>query len=148
MDARREKIVEVARGLIDTRWRHQGRDPEKGLDCVGLVIWVGWELGLVPRDFDFGGYRRQPDGKALARALGQQAVEKSWTDREPGDIVLLRDISTVWPCHMGLLATRPGSQYPTLIHSWAKIRRRVVEVRFDEEWQSRMVGLYSYKELS
>lgn len=148
MDPRREKIVETARALVGGPWRHQGRSPETGLDCAGLVIWVGWELGLVPHDFDFRGYRREPDGRTLAQALALHAVQKQWPNWEPGDIVLLRDISTRWPCHMGILAVRPKSEYPNLIHSWAKMKRRIIEVRFDEEWQSRMVGLYRYKGLS
>lgn len=147
MDPRREKIVALARAQLGARWRHQGRDPRTGLDCAGLVIWVGWEAGLVPPDFDFQGYRRVPDGTSLGRALTTHAVQRPWPNWEPGDIVLLKDIATVWPCHMGLLADRPRSEYPNLIHSYAKGKRRIVEVRFDEMWQSRMVGLYHYKGL-
>lgn len=148
LKASREEIVELVRSTLETRWSHQGRNPQTGLDCAGLVIWVGWEAGYIPRDFDVQGYRRDPDGRTLLAALQTHAQQKSWADWEPGDFVLLRDISTTWPCHLGFLVKRPGSTDPNLIHCWARMRKRCVEVRFAEGWQRKMVSLHSFKGLN
>jgi cell wall-associated NlpC family hydrolase len=141
----REEIVAAARSTLGVRWRHQGRDPELGLDCAGLIVWVGWETGHLPRDFDVSGYRRTPDGRTLQAALRANARQKSWPDWKPGDFVLLRELGGTWPCHLGFLVERAGSDEPNMIHSWARIHRCCVEVRFEKSWQRCLVGLYSFK---
>lgn len=149
MDPAREKIVAMARGLVADKvcWRHQGRDPRTGLDCAGLILYVGWETELLDRSVDVQGYQRMPDGRTLASVLAANARQKCLDDWLPGDFVLLRDINTLWPYHLGFLVDRPGADWPNLIHSWAKMRRRVVEVGFDESWSARMVNVYSYRGL-
>jgi cell wall-associated NlpC family hydrolase len=42
----RQHIVDTARGWLGVPYRHQGRRKDKGVDCVGLIIGVGAELGL------------------------------------------------------------------------------------------------------
>lgn len=148
LSADREKIVEAVCSTEGIRWRHQGRSPQTGFDCAGLIIWVGWTTGHLPRDFDIQGYRREPDGRTLAGILASHAEARPWPDWQPGDFVLLRDISTVWPCHLGFLIERHGSEYPNLIHCWARLHKKVVTVRFDEKWQEKMVGLYCFKGVS
>ena len=145
LKANREEVVRLARSLLETRWSHQGRDPANGIDCAGLILWVGWESGHIPRDFDVQGYRREPDGRMLQEALQVAGEQKAWPNWLPGDFVLLRDLATIWPCHLGFLVSRPGSADPNIIHCWAKMRRRCVEVRFDQGWQKRMVGLYGFR---
>ncbi len=142
--ASREEIVELVRSTLGTRWRHQGRDPALGLDCAGLVIWVGWESGYLPREFDVQGYRRIPDGRTLHAALTDHAQLRTWPHWRPGDFVLLRDIATTWPCHLGFLVPRAGSEEPNMVHCWARQHKRCVEARFDTSWQEKMVSLYSF----
>lgn len=144
MTAERERIVAEARTWIDVRWRHQGRSRAAGIDCAGLIICVGRALGYLPPDFDVRGYKREPDGRTLADLLSANAAQKTLADWQPGDFVLLRDISTVWPCHMGFLADRRGSAEPNLIHSWARVHRKCVEVRLDQDWIDRIDGVYSF----
>jgi hypothetical protein len=49
---RRQDVVRLARSLIErkVRFRPYGRNPDYGMDCIGIVIWIGWELGVKPRD--------------------------------------------------------------------------------------------------
>jgi len=48
----REDIVNLLRSLIarKVRFRPYGRNPDYGLDCIGIAIWIGWELELVDRE--------------------------------------------------------------------------------------------------
>jgi hypothetical protein len=61
-----EQILAAARSWLGTPWRHQGRLKGVAVDCGGLIIGVGKELGLL--DFDIRAYGRIPDGQQL-RAL-------------------------------------------------------------------------------
>lgn len=144
MTEERQIIVGLARSTIDAKWRHQGRDPKTGIDCAGVIIWVGWEAGYLPRDFDVRGYRRAPDGRTLAQALARHAQQKAWENWKPGDFVLLRDIVGNVPCHLGFLV--PGREgQPNLVHSWVRRHKRCVEVSFEKHFQRQMVGVYSFK---
>ena len=50
MSGTRAEAVELARSLLQRRinFRPYGRNPEYGMDCIGVVIWVGWQTGLLP----------------------------------------------------------------------------------------------------
>ena len=45
-----DQIVVAARALIGIRFRPQGRSPETGLDCIGVVA-AAIETERVPRDY-------------------------------------------------------------------------------------------------
>ena len=140
----RQQIVKLARSMLGTRWRHQGRDPVHGIDCGGVIVWVGWERGYIPREWDVTRYGRAPDGRSLAQALSVYAIPKDWADWKPGDIVLLRQLRGNWPTHMGILTDHGGTPY--MIHSLVTHpARRVVETVFAGFWRSAMVGVYMYK---
>ncbi len=52
--------IESARTWVGTPFRHQGRG-KSGIDCVGLVINVGKDIGAVPSEYDNKNYpRRSP----------------------------------------------------------------------------------------
>ena len=61
MTVTRSEIVQAARSMLGTPWKHQGRS-RKSVDCVGLVYLIAKELGIAPPDLEFPTYRRQPDG--------------------------------------------------------------------------------------
>jgi hypothetical protein len=61
----RAQVATQARAWIGTPFAHQHRARGVGVDCVGLVIGVARELGLVPSCFDVTGYGSVPDGVAL-----------------------------------------------------------------------------------
>jgi hypothetical protein len=50
--ATRAEVVALAQSLLERRprFRPYGRNPDYGLDCIGLAIWVGREAGLVSRE--------------------------------------------------------------------------------------------------
>ena len=48
----RADVVAAALAWTDTPFHHQARLKGVGVDCVGLVIGVARELGLIAPDFD------------------------------------------------------------------------------------------------
>jgi cell wall-associated NlpC family hydrolase len=84
---RAEEIIARARALVGVRFRAQGRDPSKGLDCVGLALAAtGTSAESVPRDYALRGDHREPIERGLA-ALGWTRVAPASV--RPGDLVLL-----------------------------------------------------------
>lgn len=139
----REQIVSLARGQIGVKWRHQGRVPGKNLDCGGLLVYIGKEMGLVDQNWDMIRYGRYPEGDSLAQALAPWTTKKSWVDWKPGDIALLTEVDHRWPLHLGILSEQGGLPY--MIHAWAALPcRRVVETIFDLSWQSKLCAVFKY----
>lgn len=134
----------VARSFIGTPFRHQGRNPEVGIDCVGLCVLYLGALGYEVRDRT--DYDRDPDGSLrgeLVRVLGQPVAEGAgcWVHARPGDVLSLRfaNLSRVPERHVAIASELYGQ--PAMIHA-DNSHRRVVEHPLDERWKSRVVGVW------
>lgn len=128
----RLEIIKCARLALGTSFHHQGRQPGVGLDCVGLVIWVGQSLGLT--DFDILNYPRLPQGDQL-REVAEQAGFVPVPQERPGDIACFRLGRN--PQHVGIL-TGHG-----LIHACQNVGR-VIEHRLDEHWRRRIISIFKF----
>lgn len=83
----------------ETRWRHQGREPGVGLDCIGFPRWLYMrQLGSLPDalEVEFRAYHRRPDGEKFLRLF------REWFDEVPqngtretlmrmGDLLVIKD---------------------------------------------------------
>ncbi len=131
----RDAILETARGYRGTPFRHQGLLPGRGLDCVGVIVCIGRDLGLFR--YDVVGYPRVPSTFSSllqhVRAAGFRPVPL--TDALPGDVYLMAIIDR--PQHVAL-ATDKG-----ILHAWMQARQ-VVEHGLDDMWRSRIVGVYRF----
>ena len=131
-------IISSARACIGTRFRHQGRLKDNGLDCVGLLVWVARSFENNVQDcLD---YDRHPahgllEGHLKLSGLREIAVDEA----RPGDVALFRFDGP--PQHVAILA---DAREPfSMIHAYMPARR-VVEHRMDEIWQKRFVGAYRF----
>ncbi|MDA5194957.1 NlpC/P60 family protein [Govanella unica] len=129
----RAAIVDKGRSYLGTPFRHQGRAPGRGLDCIGVVACIGRELGLF--DYDATGYARQPTSWTSLRrhvdAAGFVRVETA----KPGDVYLMAIIDR--PQHVALVTDRG------MLHAWMHTRS-VVEHGLDALWASRVVSIYRF----
>lgn len=121
----RADIVAEARTWVGTPWVHQHRVKGHAVDCVGLVIGVARNLGLVPADFDVNGYSRMPDGHLLA-LCAQHMTPVARDAMQPGDVVVVAVEHD--PQHMGILTPYPGGRL-AMIHATSVGVRGVVESR-------------------
>lgn len=134
----RSSIISNARSWLGTPFAHQGRARGRGVDCAGLVIVVGRELGLFAPDFDCTGYGREPHLGLLPSLMdAHMDLLESRAAAEPGDVLLMTFLRE--PQHCGIL-TDTG----TLIHAFAGVGR-VVEHGIDLKWARRVVAAYRYR---
>ena len=128
----RDEVIAAARGWLGTQFLHQGRT-RHGVDCIGLVLNVGWELGFLPRDYDVNGYERMPDGRLFQecdRLLDRIAAPRF------GCIVAMKFAEE--PQHIGFIGDHKG--HPTIIHALSPTK--VIEHRLLAPWPSRIVGCF------
>ncbi len=134
MQVSRDQIVQEALSWRGVRFRHQGRTRAHGVDCAGLVIAVAQELGLS--EFNVVNYRKEPDQQQFIQHFKDQMREKPVLDREPGDIVLLRD--NIFTCHTAIL-----DYHNYMIHAFAT-RRKVVREQITNDWISNMTYCFAF----
>ena len=135
----RADVVVAARTWTDTPFHHQARLKGVGVDCVGLVIGVARELGLIAPDFDVVGYPRVPDGTSLMALAATHMTPIDRAAMQPGDVVVVsfdRD-----PQHLGILGDyRHGGL--SIIHA-AGLTGRVIETRLMFSKQMKYVAAFA-----
>lgn len=127
-------LDERARDYLGIPYRHQGRNPAIGIDCVGLLVLA---LGDDPATaIDPPAYSAEPhDGELegyLSAAFGAPVA-----DIQPGDIAAIRYGGPIR--HIAIVGDGPHGL--TLIHTARNIGR-VVEHRLDERWRRRIGAVY------
>ena len=118
----RNNIVEAARVYLGVAWVDKART-KWAVDCIGLIIMVARDLGMVEADFDFTGYGLQAN-RTIAAEFRRRMAEINKIKAGPGDVVLIRDGTL--PRHCGILSTKNGE--PHMIHAYSRVTvRRVLE---------------------
>lgn len=133
----KQDYVDAARSWVGTRWVHQGRT-RAGVDCVGLLIVAGADVGLTVPDNP--GYRRTPDPSRFVEFILEHSDAQS--EIAPGHFGIFRDGTQ--PCHVGIFAEQAG--VGTFIHAYAP-RGLVMEEPFIHDWPSRLFAIRSIKGL-
>ncbi len=128
------KIITLARSWVGTKFHHQGRKKNIGVDCIGLVVGVAKELGIDV--YDRTSYPREPSGGTLETALAEYLGECGLA---PGCVALFRIEKE--PQHVGIISEVEGGL--GIIHAYAQARK-VVEHNFDESWRGRLVKCYRF----
>ena len=134
----RKAIVSAARSQIGRPFKHQGRRPDTGFDCIGLVLYAysssGHERIL---DHDRRGYGRQPAGDTLRSAI--EAVFDRTDMPLPGDIAMFSFAKSAQ--HVGIV-TDVG-----LCHAHNPVggNHVVVEHALDDRWMRHLVAFYRLK---
>ena len=137
------QMIQSARGWIGTRFVHQGRVKKTavhkgGCDCIGFVVGVLNEVGRGDiACHDKTDYARVPNGMQLFYELRKVLQQVPDVDMRAGDIALFKFDKN--PQHVGIISETDKQQ--TLIHCYLQARG-VVEHRFDEIWQKRLVAVF------
>jgi cell wall-associated NlpC family hydrolase len=135
-------VVAEARTWLGTPFHHQARLKSVGVDCIGLVIGVSRELGLVAPDFDVTGYSRVPDGRSLLEEASKHMPRISFQQVRPGDVVVVA--FDVDPQHFGILGDYAHGGL-SIIHALGRTAGRggVIETRLMFSRAMRFVAAFS-----
>lgn len=151
-----QQIVGAARTWVGTPYVHQARGPkgaEGGTDCVGLLIGVAVELGLIDPGYDPTGYSWETDGSQLRAELSRWADMVAFTDTpqdmgfwlatmQPGDIAVFKVVGL--PQHTAFVSEIDygvSGTYPGLIHAYNPAHK-VIEHSLNDRWVHRMIELW------
>ena len=132
-----DEAVAAARQCLGTPFRHQGRVPGAGLDCLGLILHVGAAVGCplaAPRAYahDPAHYNLLAGAESnacLARVMDLSALQA-------GDILLIQI-----GAHVRHMAVYTGD---TMIHVWGGGVNQVCEHGIDTRWRRRVVAAYRF----
>lgn len=137
MDNKTDEILVAARSWLGTKFHHQGRKKDVGVDCIGLVVGVAAELGLHENItvHDRQNYARQPDESELQNALVANFRE---VELQVGAVALFNIDGRAQ--HVGII-----TDYADLgvIHAYAQARK-VVEHGLDAQWRKRIIATYAF----
>lgn len=130
------RLDHAARRYLGTPFLHQGRDPTRGIDCIGLLVAAAKDCGLHGlAAHDFTGYARNPAAQVLESRLS--AALSSADDLQPGYIVSVDFFGKTR--HVGIIGEHCGRL--TIIHTYNR-PSKVIEHGIDEKWLRRIKGIY------
>lgn len=134
-------IVQQARQMIGTRFRHRGRR-DSGVDCVGLGVVAFRACGVDVPDFRLYGREPHADGlvQRIREALGTEVAcaPVMRIQIRPGDVLVFR--FDVQPHHVGLAADYLYGGL-SVIHADGH-SGRVVEHRFTDDMLRRVTHVF------
>lgn len=139
----RNQIIQTAREYVGTPFEHQGRLKGYACDCVGLLLMVADDLGLVDVDglplrrYDYMNYHEQPLDAFVHEECKRRLIVKPISEMQDGDTLTLRTPSV--PCHVAFVSTWGGMR--CMVHAYAGIGK-VVENVIDKAWYRRIEGCF------
>jgi hypothetical protein len=130
----RQQFVSDLRGLVlrGTAYRHLGREPETGLDCVHAPAWGYRKQGLhLPDELTqaMQAYSEQPDGYAMVALMKKHFIEipvinNSVPDAKISDLIVLYVHRN--PKHVGIVTEL---QPLTIVEAWRSLDGKIGKLR-------------------
>ena len=142
------KVIEIAKSWVGTPYQHQAMVKGAGADCVGLVVGVGLEAGVLSlttiEKKAYSGYSRLPSPKRMLVSLKKHLLVCSDEDASLGDVVWIQWRQDL-PMHLALLSEHKGAR--TLLHAISDAGK-VVEHALTKQWEERIVSYWRFPGLN
>lgn len=132
MAGKAHDVIAAARAWVGVPFLHQGRT-RHGVDCVGLLVCVLRDVGLVPATFERTDYGRLPNRGELAAKIAAHCCRIAAP--VPGCFLAIR-----WHVEAAHVAIYTGE---TIIHAYEK-RGCVVEHGYRGAWIRHTDGVWLY----
>ena len=132
-------FLRAIESMMDTKFRHQGRVPGVGVDCVGVVVCALKDAGGLVNDKV--GYSRIPSNGLLMRSIREHCEQINQSEVSLGDIMLF-DFGHE-PQHVAVVT---GVDPLTLTHAYSSVGK-VVKNGFDDTWKRRLVACFRIKDM-
>ncbi len=146
----RAAIIEIARALVGTRWRHQSRDASRGLDCIGVVLAAYCGAGWTPLNPDAAfhtNYAREADDEAMRAAIENECDAVEFDKLLPADLLLIHSAGFQFPQHVALVSEiKDGGVW--IIHAVAGTGKGVIEQHLDAQMRRDVVSCWRFKGVS
>ena len=111
----REDIIREANLLVGRPFRHQGDDPEFGVDCRGVLLVIARRLNQqLSREYRKD-YSTRPDPVEFREALDNEFDEIPISEIHDGDVALIHMPRQKGPTHVGVIV--PGLNEVLIIHA-------------------------------
>ena len=133
-------IVAGGRAWVDVSYLHQ-HATRAGCDCLGLVIGVGREAGLL-KGYRPPAYSANPDGIAFRREC-DSIFDRHFGRIEPGMLGVFWYAKRGLPQHMAIFTNHCHGGLGMLHANNAN--NRVREHRIDDFWTRRFVRAYRFR---
>lgn len=131
---------ECARTYVGTPFEAMGRLKGAGVDCIGLVIGVGREMGVLGDDFKTPVYDANGDSALVVAGIETFCRPISLEEMAPGDIAGFEWLGETR--HVGIVGAMPeGIGGLSVIHAYFPMHR-VVEMPLDLKWQNRITAVW------
>jgi len=135
-----EKIVEIAKTWEGTKWQHQGRLKQHGVDCAGFISEVARESGIdhspIPAD-----YHLRENGSEMLRLLQNHMEFVPTAEMQAGDVLAFCDEACREPNiprHLAIvMEITPKTTY--IIHA---SEHGVRKHRIDSHWRRRIHSVW------
>lgn len=132
------RLDEAARRYVGVKFRHQGRNPKSGLDCIGLLKLAAIACGLPQAAGDALDYGKDPhDGLLEGRLRILFGPPLPFSQARPGDIPAIDFKGAIR--HVGVIGEHPNGL--SLIHT-STSTKFVTEHLIDFKWARRIAGIY------
>jgi hypothetical protein len=162
----RAEIIAKAREYLGTPFRHQGRLKGRAMDCGGLPLCVGQDLGMLDKGGALFDRYFHSDYNIRLFSMDRLRTEcrKLWLELPdgdpplPGDVLIMRlsvridsgAVVEAWleqnkrgiASHLAMVT----GLTPRLsaIHAYNGEANRVIEHEFDAAWMRRIAGVFRY----
>jgi hypothetical protein len=136
-DDQRMQIITEAKSWIGVKFKKGGRD-RIGIDCVGLLVNIGRELGFDIQDTIEYSFHPEP-AKFVNMVYGQTDIADP-NNLRIGNLLLFRQ--SVFPMHTGILSKDHYGRL-SVINANA-LERKVVEQPLSA-WQREIIAVRDYK---
>lgn len=141
------KLLTIARSWLGTPFQHQGRLKGVGVDCIGLVIEVYREAGLLtrlgfPEGWNYTGYGRQANKNTVQDFLARYLVRA--LPPYPAGSVGVFPLGHALPSHTALLFQ--DGHALSMLHAYnspGTRRFRVQEHAVRGLWRQRLWAAYA-----
>ena len=135
---RRSDIVRLAKEYLNVPWRHQGYT-RSGVDCVGLILAVGYELNMIERSLIVPPYKRQSTASLLT--YFDKAMEPCLVkDIQDGTAVTFSYGGT--PHHAGIVI---NAAQGAIIHAYGTERKVVIGYLHSNSNSRKFTRAYDFK---
>lgn len=143
----RTKIIKIAREWLNTPYQHQAMLKGVGVDCVGLIVGVGREAGILRITDEeinrYSGYGRLPNPKQMGKVMTRHLYCKKGKSYGIGDILWLEWRKNL-PMHLAFISEYKGAL--SLIHAFSGAGK-VVEHTLTPEWDRKIRSYWCFPEL-